>query len=137
MLSDDKQPEILERFIIDNSELDKLESLISEFNIFEAVGITRQEIRHSSFLAFLLNPSESHRLGDIFLKKFLVGILQSSINPPVKAIEIDLANWQDVEIRRELNSNNWSCIYRKKILKNLNYNDNEEWDVLQEKIKSF
>jgi len=33
--------------------------------------MTHQEIRHSHFLAFLMNPRESHQLGDAFVKRFL------------------------------------------------------------------
>ena len=44
----------------------------SRFNLFEAVNIVRQEIRHSNFLAFLLNPAESHGLGDKFLRALLM-----------------------------------------------------------------
>jgi hypothetical protein len=56
----------------DNSDdLARLEALLTEFNIFEAAGLTNQEIRHSRFLAFLLNPKESHGIGDAFVKRIL------------------------------------------------------------------
>jgi hypothetical protein len=41
------------------------------FNVFEAVNMATQEIRHSRFLAFLLDPGETHGLGDAFLRAFL------------------------------------------------------------------
>jgi hypothetical protein len=63
-----EQTALLEKFVANNADLERLESLLNQFNIFEAVGMVRQEIRHSHFLAFLLNPSASHRLRDIFLK---------------------------------------------------------------------
>ncbi len=44
----------LEAFLLDNPELGQLEALLDEFNIFEAIGAVRQEVRHSDFLAFLL-----------------------------------------------------------------------------------
>lgn len=40
-------------------------------NFFEVIGVERQEIRHSRFLAFLLNPSREHELGDLFLRRLL------------------------------------------------------------------
>lgn len=92
---------LLESLVIDNSDLSLLESKLSSFNIFEAVGITRQEIRHSYFLSFLLNPSESHYFGDLFLKKFLISSLLSFENPPFSAISVDVANLEDVEVKRE------------------------------------
>ena len=91
----------LESFIIDNPDLNLLESKLSSFNIFEAVGMTRQEIRHSYFLSFLLNPSESHYFGDLFLKKFLITALRRLESPPFSAIAIDVADLQDAEVKRE------------------------------------
>src|SRR5262249_51256095 len=44
--------EALERFVVENDDLLTLESRIGRFNIFDALGITRVEIRHSNFLAF-------------------------------------------------------------------------------------
>ena len=43
------------------------------------------------FLAWLLNPNESHNLRDTFLKHFLLDI----------SVEFDTLNFQDFEIRRE------------------------------------
>jgi len=63
--------------------------------------MVRQEIRHSSFLAFLLNPSASHRLGDIFLKMFLKRLLIDATNAPVSPIEVDIADLTDTQVRRE------------------------------------
>jgi len=40
---------LLENFVVDNGQLEDLESLLSRFNIFEAIGMVRQEIRHSGF----------------------------------------------------------------------------------------
>ena len=52
----------MERFVVDNDDLLELESHIGRFNIFDAVGIAHVEIRHSNFLAFILDPAESHGL---------------------------------------------------------------------------
>lgn len=52
-------------------ELRKLESLLHAFNVFDAIGVTHQELRHSDFLAFLLDPSQSHGLRDAFAKRFV------------------------------------------------------------------
>src|SRR2546423_11695000 len=43
----------------------------ARFNLFEALDITRKEQVQSRFLAFLLNPTESHDQGDLFLRTFL------------------------------------------------------------------
>ncbi|PZO40331.1 MAG: hypothetical protein DCF17_11975 [Shackletoniella antarctica] len=46
---------LLEQFVVDNEDLERLESLLDQFNIFEAVGMVRQEIRH--FLLDLLRSN--------------------------------------------------------------------------------
>jgi hypothetical protein len=67
---------VLERFVVENDDLLKLESRMGRFNIFDALGITRAEIRHSNFLAFVLDPAESHGQGQLFLKAVLMDILK-------------------------------------------------------------
>ena len=42
-----------------------------EFNVFEILGVERREVRHSAFLANMLNPKGSHRQGAVFLEHFL------------------------------------------------------------------
>lgn len=42
-----------------------------EINIFDILKIKRMEIRHSNFLAWLMNPNESHQFGDLFLSSFV------------------------------------------------------------------
>lgn len=97
----DSKKLLLEKFVVDNEDLEHLESLLDQFNIFEAVGMVRQEIRHSNCLAFLLDPSASHRLGDILLKTFLKRLLIGVDYAPVSSIEIDVANLADTQVRRE------------------------------------
>lgn len=55
----------------DSGDLERLAARVGQFNLFEAVGMVRQEVRHSYLLAHLLNPRESHGLGDSFLRRFL------------------------------------------------------------------
>jgi len=40
----------LEAFVYDNEDFEPVESLLDEFNPFEAMRWTRQEVRQSSFL---------------------------------------------------------------------------------------
>ncbi|MHC5735608.1 PDDEXK-like family protein [Nostoc sp.] len=98
---------LLESLIGDNEDLEKLELKLAQFNIFEAIGVVRQELRHSNFLAFLLNPSENHRLDDIFLKRFLKRVLLEEYEPTdekytkVSPVDIDIADFTDADVRRE------------------------------------
>lgn len=92
---------LLEGFVVRNRDLERLEALLAEFNIFEAIGAVRQELRHSDFLAFLLDPRANHRLGDAFLKRLLKHVLLTVPEPPVSAVEIDATDLDDASVRRE------------------------------------
>ncbi len=43
----------------------------ADFNIFRIINVTSDEVKHSAYLAELLNPKGSHGQGDIFLRLFL------------------------------------------------------------------
>lgn len=96
-----QEREVLEAFVVRNDDLERLEAALSQFNIFEAVGAVRQELRHSDFLAFLLDPGRPHALGDTFLKRLLKHVLHTKPNPPISAVEIDIADMSGASIRRE------------------------------------
>lgn len=52
--------------------LEKIEKANNpRMNIFRAMGLVNQEMHHSSFFAGLLNPDNSHNLGDAVLRAFL------------------------------------------------------------------
>lgn len=115
---------LLEAFVVNNQDLERLEAMLAEFNIFEAVGMTRQEIRHSHFLAFLLDPGQNHGLGDTFLKRWLKNVLIEAESPPVSPVDIDIADMQQAEVRREWRhidiliqdpANNLVCLVENKI----------------------
>ena len=92
---------LLTNLVINNPELNALESTLSEFNLFEAIGVIKQELKHSNLLAFLLSPCEKHGLGDRFLKKLLGTAFIQGESSPLSALDIDLADLSDAEIRRE------------------------------------
>ena len=68
------EQQAIDNFVSQLHDLDLIEAQVGRprtFNIFEALGATRQELRHSDFLAFLLDPQQTHGLGDAFLRAFL------------------------------------------------------------------
>jgi len=83
----------LETLVVDNPDLERLEALLDLFNIFEAIGAIRQELRHSDFLAFLLSPQQNHGLGDAFLKRLLQKALPSGGSKDALVTPIDLDVW--------------------------------------------
>jgi hypothetical protein len=94
----------LEAFLINNPDLEELEALLDQFNIFEAIGAVRQELRHSGFLAFLLNPKQPHGLGDALLKRLLqraVAMFDSDLTETVTAIDLALWDLTDMIVLRE------------------------------------
>ncbi len=95
----------LESFLVGNQDLERLEALLDRFNILEALGVVRQELRHSDFLAYLLDPKGNHGLGDAFVKRLLQRILMvaGDFNVPVTPIELELWDLDRIEVRREWN----------------------------------
>jgi hypothetical protein len=92
----------LTNFAIANDDLERLEALANAFNIFEALGVARQELRHSDFLAFLLDPRQPHGLGDRFLKRFLQRALSEfDERPPVTPVEVELLDLNQMVPYRE------------------------------------
>jgi hypothetical protein len=57
-----EEKEKLEQFILNNPDLDRLEEMLSDFNLFETLDLVNAEIRHSNVLSWLLNPNENHGL---------------------------------------------------------------------------
>ena len=83
--------QLLENFICDE-QLKELEQKFEGFNIFDCLRLTRAEIRHSNFLAWLLDPNETHGMNDYFLKEFLKEVLLKKKNEIKKfnGVEIEL-----------------------------------------------
>jgi hypothetical protein len=70
-----------------------------ELNIFKALGLYRQEIRHSNFLAFLLSPQQNHALKDGFLKRLIQKASDKFAgDPPITPLKIALADFSDATV---------------------------------------
>jgi hypothetical protein len=95
-MNGENEIELLEKFVLNNPELDALENLLSQFNIFETLDIVNAEIRHSNVLSWLLNPNANHGLGDFFTKQFLKYLI--SKNKDYLDSKVVIENW-----RREYN----------------------------------
>lgn len=92
---------ILEDFVVGNVDLQQLEILLRKFNLFEALNLVWVEVRHSDFLAYLLNPQQNHGLQDSFLKTLLQSVLKGEVNQAVTPIDIDVWNLTSAEVYRE------------------------------------
>lgn len=70
------------------------------FNVFEALSIDRREVYHSRFLAYLLNPRQTHDQGAVFLKAFLQAV-RSKMNVGVPEEWLASLNYEDCRVTPE------------------------------------
>ena len=94
----------LENFLLDIDCLNGLNPWIDDINIFEILKMSKMEIRHSNFLAWLLNPKESHSFGDRILKDVICHVIKHDNNKIDKAfniIDANLWDYQSFDVYRE------------------------------------
>ena len=87
--------------LLKDEDFDKLDLGLKNPNIFQILRITKNEIRHSNFLSWLLDPEESHKLGDIFLKRFLREVFSSDKFLEIDQVDVEGMDLSKVEILRE------------------------------------
>ena len=93
------------RNFVANPDLARLCALINESktrptsDLFELLGIYRQEAVHSNFLGWLLNPAQSHGVEDYFLKNFLLAT--TAPTDAVASAKIAAADWSKAVIHLE------------------------------------
>lgn len=133
-----------------SGDLEQLERSIDKFNIFTALKLDNAEIRHSNFLAWLMNPRENHNLGDYFLKEFLkVAIKDHFLNEKIAIKPQDILNkrFYDCEIRREYKNidillinpdTNFLCLIENKIWSDEHSQQLERYaDCVQKEFKGY
>lgn len=90
--------------LLKDVDFDNLDLGLKNPNIFQILRISKTEIRHSNFLAWLLDPKESHKLGDIFLKRFLRQVFSSEKFQDLDQVDVEGMDLSKVEIYREWNN---------------------------------
>ena len=114
----------LEQFVDDNLQLERLEATIDTFNPFDALQWTRQELRHSAFLRWLLDPTETHGLGPYFLTAFWKKVARYSPDAPVTVIDVDswdmaraavMAEWQSIDVLVQDDANAFIGVIENKV----------------------
>ena len=94
----------LQALILD-SDLERLEDLLAEFNLFDVLNIAGRELQHSAFIGWLLDPKGSHGLRDYFLRVFLsqaaAAAQQQDIVDIASPIDVDGWGLSDVEVVNE------------------------------------
>ncbi|MGQ3210618.1 PD-(D/E)XK nuclease family protein [Shinella sp.] len=85
--------------MIESKEFTLLSSRFNRFCPFEATGMVRAEIRHGSFLAYMLDPRKPHGYGSRLLEAFLEVLFDG--DAPFDAKGLLERNATAIEIRRE------------------------------------
>lgn len=67
----------------------RLHRELNKFNIFHATGMKNQEIKHTQFLGYLLDPNESHGFKDEFLIRFIQSLPKSETTEKVEINLLD------------------------------------------------
>ena len=89
--------------LLDDGDFHELDRRLGRFNLFEAVGGVRAELRHSNFLAFVFSPNRSHGLGSVVLERTLRAILEQMppSERPVRTLELAVNDLDDAIVHRE------------------------------------
>lgn len=93
--------EEMERLFVNNAKLSRIEKHLNRFNPIKVMKMERMEIRHSAILAWLLNPKETHGLGDGFLRSFLGEALRGDNHRNPTALDVSQSDMRDAEVRCE------------------------------------
>lgn len=89
--------------LVDDHDFHRIDEHLRRFNIFEAMGAVRGELRHSNFLSFILSPTRSHGIGSNFLLQFLRSAIAKQLPPRrvARSIELMVADLESAVIYRE------------------------------------
>jgi len=98
-MSDDIKIELSN--LVKDPKLEELSLSLHTPNFFNILNVTKTEIRHSNFLAWLMSPNESHNLNTIFLKWFLKDIFSSEKIDWANEFSVDSFNLHNIKVYRE------------------------------------
>lgn len=87
--------------LIKDPAIERLDLTLSNPNFFEILKVSHTEIRHSNFLAWMLDPKQNHNIGDTFLKWFLKDIFSDQRVTWINEFKVDSLDTTNVVIRRE------------------------------------
>ncbi|MGH1338928.1 MAG: PD-(D/E)XK nuclease family protein [Aureispira sp.] len=92
----------LEEFILESQpSLEAIGQSLNAFNIFNVLGVQKQETQHSNFLGWLFDPNESHDFGDVFLNGLLKLIRGTGELSVEVFLQLLLADLSDTKVYRE------------------------------------
>lgn len=102
--SNEEKYKYLNRLMEDIEDLNKLKTE-TQFNIFETLKIEKTEIRHSNVLQWLMDPYETHGLGQKFVRNFISDVYKKNKalynKMGIKSEDIFLFDYNDITTYRE------------------------------------
>ncbi|MEA1990210.1 MAG: PD-(D/E)XK nuclease family protein, partial [Pseudomonadota bacterium] len=90
-----------------NTDLNDLSSNFLGFNMFESMGMARQEIRHSNALATILNPNSELGVGAFIFRHLMRSVFSDNKDDlprglnTIGQLDFEIADYQDLLIKRE------------------------------------
>jgi uncharacterized protein YjfI (DUF2170 family) len=90
--------------LLAGENFDRLNLTLKQPNIFNALGVGHYEIRHSNFLAWLLDPGANHGLQEIFLTRFLRDVFLDKRSKNNSLVKIPKLLKENILVHREWNS---------------------------------
>ena len=96
----------LTALVMNNEYLAELEVRLSQFNLFRILKADQHELRHSNMLAWLFDLSESHGLHELFLRRWLMEVMNNAAKRDADAsfispVWVDAAGIHSVQVKRE------------------------------------
>lgn len=97
----------LARLIIGNDKFELVEKELKTFCPFEAVGVIRQEIRHSNFLSYILDPNRPHNFGSSYLEALMTIVSQNGMDDlgvstiGLSPFDVHLSEWDGARVSKE------------------------------------
>lgn len=88
--------------LLTDSEFDALNLSLKDANIFTILSDVKKEIKHSNFIAYLLNPFETHGLNEVFLQAFIREVFSDNMDTEKRSL-LDIADldYSTVTVLRE------------------------------------
>jgi hypothetical protein len=89
--------------LIEDREFRSVHQKLRKFNLFDAIGAVRGELKHSNFLGFILSPTRSHGMGGELLRQFIRTACAKLPNDqrPIRTLELITADLDNAILYRE------------------------------------
>ena len=91
--------------LLNSKDFYELEQFYSRNTILDIFNISRRELSHSSFIAWVLNPKQSHGLGEYPLRR-LIELCYDSLDDKLKNIVYSNYEISNVNVEREKSIDN-------------------------------